>query len=89
LNVNVHVPLSASKWNRKAVMVWLYGGGLLYGSNANPMYDGSDLAASEDVIVVVPNYRTNVFGFPGSPQIPTAQNNPGYVSKRVTYKVWL
>ncbi len=95
LSACIYVPISTDK-TKKAVMVWFYGGGLNYGSNAMPHYDGSTLAAHEDVIVVVVNYvsffiacfmldfsadkisqRTNVFGFPGSPQIPLAQNNLG------------
>jgi carboxylesterase type B len=56
LNVCVYAPTLKDKAKLKAVMVWLYGGGLLYGSNAIPHYDGSTLAANEDVIVVVVNY---------------------------------
>ena len=42
-----------------AVMVWFYGGGYLSGGNVQ--YPGHFLAA-RDVIVVVPNYRVNIFG---------------------------
>ncbi|KIW70213.1 hypothetical protein PV04_02505 [Phialophora macrospora] len=83
LNACVYVPISKDETKPKAVMVWFYGGGLLYGSNSLPHYDGSTLAAHEDVIVVVVNYRTNVFGFPGSPQIPITQNNPGWLDQRL------
>jgi carboxylesterase type B len=56
LSACVYVPISKGETKPKAVMVWFYGGGLLYGSNALPHYDGSTLAAHEDVIVVVVNY---------------------------------
>lgn len=57
LNAAIYVPASnSSNATKKAVMVWFYGGGLLYGSNFNPLYDGETLAANEDVIVVAPNY---------------------------------
>ena len=82
LSACVYVSTPKAEAKPKAVMVWFYGGGLVYGSNALPHYDGSILAANEDVVVVVVNYRTNVFGFPGSPQIPITQNNPGQVITR-------
>jgi len=40
----------------------IYGGGLQLGTAGQQYYDGSTLAAYEDVIVVTVNYRTNVFG---------------------------
>lgn len=81
LNLNVYVPQPVRK--PKAVMVWLYGGGLLYGSNSVEKYDGSFLAANNDVIVVVPNYRTNVYGFSGSPQVPVTERNTGFLDQRL------
>jgi carboxylesterase type B len=56
LNACIYVPLNTTKTSKKTVMVWYYGGGLNYGSNAMPLYDGSTLAAHEDVIVVAVNY---------------------------------
>lgn len=81
LNLNVYVPQPA--WKPKPVMVWFYGGGLLYGSNSVEKYDGSFLAANNDVIVVVPNYRTNVYGFSGSPQVPVTERNTGFLDQRL------
>jgi len=40
-------------------MYWLYGGNLQFGWSGTPAYDGSPLAAMEDVVVVTMNYRTN------------------------------
>uniref|UniRef100_A0A8C9QNQ8 Carboxylic ester hydrolase n=1 Tax=Spermophilus dauricus TaxID=99837 RepID=A0A8C9QNQ8_SPEDA len=43
------------------VMVWIHGGGLVMGSAS--MYDGSTLAAIENVLVVTIQYRLGVLGF--------------------------
>lgn len=43
------------------VMVWIYGGSFQDGSAR--LYDGSALAGLHDVVVVIPNYRLNAFGF--------------------------
>ena len=37
---------------RKAVMIWIYGGGFNGGSSTTPLYNGAKLAELEDVIVV-------------------------------------
>jgi para-nitrobenzyl esterase len=47
------------------VLLWLYGGGWQDGSAAQPLYDGRNLSAAQDVVLVVPNWRDNVFGFLG------------------------
>ena len=44
-------------------MVWLHGGAYMFGSGSQPLYDGSVLAASCDVIVVTINYRLGALGF--------------------------
>jgi para-nitrobenzyl esterase len=56
LSVDIYVPTNTDKNSKKAVMVWFYGGNLMYGSNTMAVYNASGLAAHEDVIVVVPNY---------------------------------
>lgn len=43
------------------VMVWIHGGGLTIGSASS--YDGSALAAYEDVVVVLIQYRLGILGF--------------------------
>ena len=58
-------------------ILFLSGGSFIYGSNSVPRYDGTNFAANEDVIIVAPNYRLNVFGFSNSPQIPFDQQNVG------------
>jgi para-nitrobenzyl esterase len=47
----------------RPVLVWVPGGAYLTGGTSIETYDGSGLAADEDVIVVGVNYRLGVFGF--------------------------
>lgn len=47
----------------RPVMVWLHGGGYTIGSSGAPMYDGANLAAKHNVVVVGVNHRLNVLGF--------------------------
>ena len=48
---------------KRPVMVWLHGGGMSSGSGNDASYDGTNLARSEDVVVVSVNHRLNVYGF--------------------------
>lgn len=59
LYLNVFSPQGASSSNNKPVMFWLYGGNNQFGTASLAYYDGSSLAANEDVVVVAINYRTN------------------------------
>jgi para-nitrobenzyl esterase len=61
LSLNVWTPAADSA--RRPVMVWIHGGAFLTGSGSTPWYDGSRLAAQEDVVVVTINYRLGAFGF--------------------------
>ncbi|EOD47887.1 putative para-nitrobenzyl esterase protein [Neofusicoccum parvum UCRNP2] len=63
-------------------MFWIYGGNLQFGTGRLPDYDGSSFAANQDVIVVTFNYRTNVFGFATSPEIPLNKRNVGLYDQR-------
>jgi para-nitrobenzyl esterase len=47
----------------RPVMVWFHGGGYSAGSANWAMYDGANLAAKHDVVVVTVNHRLNVFGY--------------------------
>ena len=47
----------------RPVMVWLHGGGFAGGSGNWLLYDGTNLARKEDVVVVSVNHRLNLFGF--------------------------
>ncbi|MBQ02206.1 MAG: hypothetical protein CL477_16170, partial [Acidobacteria bacterium] len=50
------------------VMVWIHGGGYTGGAGSNGIYDGTNLAA-RDVVLVSINYRLNVFGFYAHPAL--------------------
>src|SRR5207244_6233201 len=45
------------------VMMWLHGGGFTSGSAGFDVYDGANLAAKHDVVLVSVNHRLNIFGF--------------------------
>lgn len=47
----------------RPVMVWIHGGGFLFGSANNAFYDGTALAVMNDVVFVSINYRLGAFGF--------------------------
>ncbi len=47
----------------RPVLVWIHGGGFMFGSGSTPWYDGSRFVASGDVVVVTINYRLGPFGF--------------------------
>ncbi|KAG5929016.1 hypothetical protein E4U42_007443 [Claviceps africana] len=82
LNLNVFVPVSRSR-RPKPVLFWLFGGAFDFGTGSLPMYDGTSFAANQDVIVVTSNYRTNVFGFPGSPELNLTEQNLGWFDQRL------
>jgi para-nitrobenzyl esterase len=61
LNINVFTPgLGAGN---RPVMVWLHGGGFAGGSGNWLLYEGTNLARKEDVVVVSVTHRLNLFGF--------------------------
>ncbi|KAI0030912.1 Carboxylesterase, partial [Vararia minispora EC-137] len=57
-----------------------------FGSGSLPLYDGTSMAKNQDVIVVTFNYRTNVFGFPSSHDLPLTGNNLGYLDQELALK---
>lgn len=60
LTVNVWTPDLAGDL---PVMVWIQGGGYLFGTSGLPEYDGARLAGGGGVVVVTLNYRVGVEGF--------------------------
>jgi len=62
LVLNVFTPGVGDR-QKRPVMVWLHGGGFRGGSGSAPILDGTNLAHSQDVVVVTLNHRLNVFGF--------------------------
>ena len=54
---------TSSLTGKRPVMVWFHGGGYSAGSANWAMYNGANLAARQDVVVVTVNHRLNVFGY--------------------------
>ncbi|XP_031196986.1 acylcarnitine hydrolase-like [Mastomys coucha] len=61
LYLNIYTPAHAQEGSNLPVMVWIHGGALTVGMAS--MYDGSVLAATEGVVVVIIQYRLGVLGF--------------------------
>lgn len=60
--------LTLNIWTRgdatnKPVMVFIHGGSFVNGGTSDPLYNGTNLAAAHEVVVVTLNYRLNIFGF--------------------------
>jgi para-nitrobenzyl esterase len=45
------------------VLAFLHGGGNVFGSSADPIYDGAKLAVAANAVVVTLNYRLGLFGW--------------------------
>src|SRR6201996_1636746 len=57
-----------AKTEKKAVFVWIYGGGFTSGGSACDIYNGEALA-KKGVVFVSINYRVGVFGFFAHPEL--------------------
>jgi len=62
LFINVWRPSGAALSAKLPVMVWIYGGGFMFGSSAAPNTSGIQLA-KQGVVLVAANYRVGRFGF--------------------------
>lgn len=74
-------------WNKasstntpKAVMIWLYGGGFHSGGISDDSESGALFVNEQDIIMVSANYRLNIFGFSGAPNVPA---NIGLLDQRL------
>ncbi|XP_070686336.1 cocaine esterase [Pempheris klunzingeri] len=61
LYLNIYTPANRARNAKLPVMVWIHGGGFTLGSASS--YDGSALAAYQDVVVVLIQYRLGFLGF--------------------------
>lgn len=61
LYLNIYTP-TLNPTASLPVLVYYHGGNYQFGAAGVPLYDGSDLAKKENVVVVTTNYRLNVFG---------------------------
>jgi para-nitrobenzyl esterase len=75
LTVNVWTPDPAANL---PVMVWVQGGGYMFGTSGLPEYDGGRLAREGGVVVVTFNYRVGIEGFA---QIEGAPANRGLLDQ--------
>ncbi|XP_075834042.1 acylcarnitine hydrolase-like isoform X1 [Microtus pennsylvanicus] len=78
LYLNIYTPAHAHEGSNLTVMVWIHGGGLSRGLAS--IFDGSMLAAKEDVVVVTIQYRLGVLGF-FSTGDQHARGNWGYLDQ--------
>lgn len=60
LFVNVYTKHAGEVDAKRPVLVWIHGGAFIFG--ANKIY-GPKYIMEEDVVLVVINYRLNIFGF--------------------------
>ncbi|XP_064475855.1 cholinesterase 1-like [Ornithodoros turicata] len=61
LFLNIWVPQTCTK--RKAILIWIHGGGFRTGTPSTELYDGKLLAAVGDIMVVSVAYRLGSLGF--------------------------
>nr|CAB3230113.1 carboxylesterase 5A-like [Phallusia mammillata] len=85
LYLNVFVP-EVQHNTKLPVMIWFYGGALQVGPNF--FMDGTALAGMNQVIVVVPNYRINIFGFMALGLDSRCKGNMGLLDQRQAM-VWV
>ncbi|XP_074769112.1 fatty acyl-CoA hydrolase precursor, medium chain-like [Athene noctua] len=78
LYLNVYTPVSTEKREKLPVFVWIHGGGLVFGAASS--YDGSALAAFDNVVVVTIQYRLGIAGY-FSTGDQHARGNWGYLDQ--------
>ncbi|XP_071346377.1 carboxylesterase 3 [Trachinotus anak] len=78
LYLNVYTPAEATTRDKLPVIVWIHGGGLSVG--AASQYDGSPLAAYENIVMVVIQYRLGILGFLSTGD-EHAQGNWGFLDQ--------
>jgi para-nitrobenzyl esterase len=60
LSLNIWSP--GADRQKRPVMVYLHGGGFVFGSGSDPLYDGTSFATQHDIVVVTCNYRLGLLG---------------------------
>ncbi len=61
------------------VMVFIHGGAFAFESTSDPLYQGSNFAATNDVVLVSIEYRMNIFGFMNLASVDSAFEDSGYL----------
>ncbi|XP_070789559.1 cholinesterase-like [Pituophis catenifer annectens] len=83
LSLNIWVPHPQPS-SPVPVLVWIHGGGYLFGTSSVDVFNGAPLAATENVIVVTINYRLGALGFLYLP--PAAPGNLGLWDQQLALK---
>ncbi|NXS22389.1 SASB hydrolase, partial [Mystacornis crossleyi] len=78
LYLNVYTPVSTGQQEKLPVLVWIHGGGLVWGAGST--YDGSALAAFDNVVVVTIQYRLGIAGYLSTGD-EHARGNWGYLDQ--------
>ncbi|KAI0029012.1 Alpha/Beta hydrolase protein [Vararia minispora EC-137] len=76
LKVNVYAPVNATKDSHLPVLVYIHGGGFVYGNPRNWPFDHW-IQQSPNIVVASVYYRLDSFGFLSHPSMPTADLNAG------------
>ncbi|XP_022701453.1 uncharacterized protein LOC111267456 isoform X2 [Varroa jacobsoni] len=65
LYLNIWSPFcdGSKKCRSRPVVVYIHGGGFVYGGVNWPIFDGAELAGKGDIVVVTVNYRLGALGF--------------------------
>lgn len=61
LSLNIWSP--GADGQKRSVMVYIHGGGFVFGSASESLYDGTSFAAQHNIVVVTCNYRLGLLGF--------------------------
>ncbi|GJJ14529.1 hypothetical protein Clacol_008794 [Clathrus columnatus] len=83
LKVNIYAPINATQESNLPVLVYIHGGGYIYGNPANWPFDHW-VDQSPNVVIVSVYYRLNVFGFLAHPELedPTIGSlNAGFLDQ--------
>ncbi|KAJ3546564.1 hypothetical protein NM208_g1936 [Fusarium decemcellulare] len=95
LNLNITVPKDIPAGKRLPVLVWIHGGGFLFGANFWPQTDMHRLVAlgiesGMPFIGVSINYRTNCFGFLASAELNEAGYHGNYgIKDQINAFTWI
>ncbi|XP_074534089.1 carboxylesterase 3 isoform X2 [Halichoeres trimaculatus] len=83
LYLNVYTPADVTPGDKLPVLVWIHGGGLAMG--AASQYDGSPLAAYENIVMVIIQYRLGILGYLSTGD-EHAQGNWGFLDQLAALK---
>ncbi|KID63646.1 uncharacterized protein G6M90_00g064270 [Metarhizium brunneum] len=80
LLINAFAPTPSGPASGRPIIVFIPGGGWQMG---NGQLDLSGFAGYEDIVAFAFNYRTNIFGFPNSGELPVQQRNLGLYDQQL------